>query len=132
MRSSSQFISKMGPFGFSAEKCRLVREAMPIISPRRTRDLAASIAYSLPFWWGMVKYRAESQIMTVLLWPFVYYVIGMPYMTIDGFVTGSYAWSGFLANVFIFERVVIMALPAFILFALVIWSVVNAKVETPY
>lgn len=29
---------------------------------------AATIAYSLPFWWGMIKFRVESRLMRSLLW----------------------------------------------------------------
>jgi hypothetical protein len=68
--------------------------------------------------------------MLVIVWPFVYWSIGMPYVTIDGFVTSSYNFTGFLANVFWFERVMIAALPAIgVLFPAVLWSVINAKAE---
>ncbi len=69
-------------------------------------------------------------IMTVCLWPFIYWAIGMPYATIDGFVSGARNWTGFIGNVMLFQRVMIAALPGFILFAVLLWSVVNSKAQT--
>lgn len=68
--------------------------------------------------------------MTIILWPFVYWVIGMPYLSVETFTGNMVQLTGFLALVNQFQQIMIAALPAFIILVVLIWSVVQSKVQS--
>lgn len=67
--------------------------------------------------------------LSILFCPFVYWVIGVPYSYVIDTVTSSYSFTGVIASVFTFMRVMISYLLTFALLGILFWAVVQSKAQ---
>lgn len=68
--------------------------------------------------------------LSIIFCPFVYWAIGVPYNTVIETVTAQYTFTGVLASVFTFMRLMVSYLLTFALFGILFWAVVQSKARS--